>query len=68
MSVILILSYVALHLLRQLGWVHHDVSIGNLLSSQVGVKLANLGYAKKTLADTTHHGMRAVSNSFVMFS
>ena len=42
---ILTLPYdIALQLLRQLGWVHRDVSIGNILRWEGGAKLADLEY------------------------
>ena len=57
----LILVSPALQLLRKLGWVHRDVSIGNILSYEGGAKLADLEYAKKMDDKAGGHNMRTAS-------
>ena len=59
MTVVNILSCTAIGLLRKLGWVHRDVSIGNILGS---AKLGDLEYAKK-IGDTRSHDVRTASGS-----
>jgi hypothetical protein len=58
----LILYYSALQLLRKLGWVRRDVSIGNILSCEGGAKPADLEYAKR-VGDVKSHEMRMASIS-----
>ncbi|KAF9511827.1 hypothetical protein BS47DRAFT_1467753 [Hydnum rufescens UP504] len=50
----------ALQLLRKLGWIHRDVSIGNILSCNSRAKLEDLEYAKK-MEDTASDGMPVAS-------
>jgi serine/threonine protein kinase len=57
----------ALRVLRTLGWVHRDVSTGNILSCDGHGKLADLEYAKKT-NDLTTHEMRTASESPISLS
>lgn len=52
----------SLTLLRKLGWVQCDVSIGNILSHERSAKLADLEYAKRR-GDTKSHEMRTASRS-----
>ena len=54
----------ALQLLRKLGWVHRDVSIGNILEYEGGAKLADLEYAKR-VGDLKRHEMRTASASSI---
>jgi serine/threonine protein kinase len=51
-----------LPLLRKLGWVHRDVSIGNILSYEGEAKLADLEYAKR-VGEVKSHEMRTASGS-----
>jgi len=60
-------DYAALRLLRKLGWVHRDVSIGNILSHDGHAKLADLEYAKK-IGDLKSHEMRTASESPITIS
>lgn len=57
----LIASCVVLKALHEIGWVHRDVSSGNILTDGDVVKLADLEYAKK-IGKTTggHHEIRTV--------
>jgi len=55
----------ALQLLRKLGWVHRDVSIGNILSYEGGTKLADLEYAKKMEDKAGGHNMRTGTLHFM---
>ena len=57
----------ALRLLRKLGWVHRDVSKGNILSCDGHAKLADLEYAKK-LGNLDGDEMRAASGSPITLS
>ena len=54
--------YAALRLLRKLGWVHRDVSIGNILFSDGHAKLADLEYAKKMGDSKSHESGRQVND------
>ncbi|KAF8493938.1 hypothetical protein F5888DRAFT_1720628 [Russula emetica] len=54
----------ALRLLRKLGWVHRDVSIGNILSCDGHAKLADLEYAKK-IGDLETDEMRTGTMQFM---
>ena len=56
---VLMRSPLALTVLHTLGWVHRDVSSGNILVVDDGVKLADLEYAKRE-GDTSLHGIRTV--------
>ena len=49
----------ALDILHKLGWVHRDVSSGNILVVGNQVKLADFEYAKRE-GDTSVHGTRTV--------
>lgn len=52
----------ALYTLHQVGWVHRDVSNGNILVLGDDVKLADLEYAKRVRHDEPPHaGIRTVS-------
>jgi serine/threonine protein kinase len=48
-----------LQLLRKLGWLHRDVSIGSILSFEGKAKLADLEYAKK-VGSTKSYSMQIV--------
>jgi serine/threonine protein kinase len=48
--------------MRKLGWVHRNVSVGNILLCKEGAKLADLEYAKKA-GDVKSHEMRTASRS-----
>ena len=61
MSSDVVIHYAALRLMRKLGWVHRDVSIGNILSYDGHAKLADLEYAKK-MGDLKSNEMRTASN------
>ena len=61
------LSLPALQLLRKLGWVHRDVSIGNILSYDGHAKLADLEYAKK-MGDLKSHEMRTASEFLIIIT
>jgi serine/threonine protein kinase len=54
--------HAALELMHKLGWVHRDVSIGNILSYNGEAKLCDLEYAKKN-GDTKTHNVRTVCES-----
>jgi serine/threonine protein kinase len=49
-----LLAELALQLLHQYGWVHRDVSCGNLLVFDGGGKLSDLEYTKKMSQESTH--------------
>ena len=51
--------YLGLSLLHNLGWVHRDVSSGNILVVDGHVKIADLEYAKHE-SDFFPHGVRIV--------
>lgn len=54
--------YAALHALHNLGWVHRDISTGNILLFGEQVKLGDLEYAKRiTIDEPAHAGIRTVS-------
>src|SRR5712672_3089707 len=53
--------------MRKLGWVHRDVSIGNILSCGGHAKLTDLEYAKK-MGDSESHEMRTASESHITLS
>ncbi|KAF9513075.1 hypothetical protein BS47DRAFT_1017359 [Hydnum rufescens UP504] len=55
---------IALKLLKKLGWVHRDVSIGNMLWYKGGGKLGDLEYAKK-MGDMTSHDLRTGTIQFM---
>lgn len=57
--VIKYLPHSALCSLHELGWVHRDISSGNILIFDGGVKLADLEYAKHD-GDFSVHGIRTV--------
>jgi serine/threonine protein kinase len=63
----LIFYCTALQLLRKLGWVHRDVSVGNILSYKGEAKLADLEYAKR-VGDGKSHEMRTASRSSMNLS
>jgi len=50
----------ALQLLHSVGWVHRDISPGNIMRIGGSVKLGDLEYAKKLGSDRTHE-FRTVS-------
>ena len=58
----LIFYCIALQLLRKLGWVHRDVSVGNILSYEGEAKLADFEYAKR-VGNVKSHEMRTASGS-----
>lgn len=54
--------HTALYTLHEVGWVHRDVSNGNILVLGDHVKLADLEYAKRVQRDDVPHaGIRTVS-------
>ncbi|KAF9507779.1 hypothetical protein BS47DRAFT_1385014 [Hydnum rufescens UP504] len=55
---------IALKLLTKLGWVHRDVSIGNILWYKGGGKLGDLEYAKK-MGDMMSHDLRTASGTCI---
>ena len=57
----LMIPPLALKTLHMLGWVHRDVSSGNVLIVNDGAKLADLEYAKRE-GDKSLHGIRTVRN------
>ena len=57
----------ALELLIKLGWVHRDVSIGNILWHNDDGKLADLEYAKR-VGYTTSHDLRTASETCIVIS
>ncbi|KAN0109363.1 hypothetical protein V8E52_009407 [Russula decolorans] len=54
----------ALRHLRKVGWVHRDVSAGNILFCDGHGKLADLEYAKK-MGESKSHGMRTGTKNFM---
>ena len=52
-------SSVALRVLHKCGWIHGDVSIGNILLHDGGTKLADMEYAQEWRKCEEHR--RAVS-------
>jgi len=46
--------FIVLQLLHKSGWVHRDISPGNLMRIGGSVKLADLEYAKRLDSDKTH--------------
>lgn len=46
----------ALRLMHKYGWVHRDVSSGNILVVDGVVKISDLEYAKKMGDETSHNG------------
>ena len=53
---------VALYILHSLGWVHRDISSGNILIVDDFIKIADLEYAKRE-DDTSQHGIRTVCHT-----
>ena len=60
---ILLCTAIALHLMHASGWVHHDISIGNILVDESGHgRLADMEYSKKM---GTGQELRIVSGTIV---
>ena len=49
-----------LQALHECGWVHRDISIGNILVVDDGAKIADLEYAKRVDDDSPMHQGRTV--------
>ena len=48
-----------LQAIHQAGWVHRDISAGNILMVDNVAKIADFEYAKK-MSDISHHTLRTV--------
>ena len=48
-----------LQAIHQAGWVHRDISSGNILMVDGVAKIADFEYAKK-MSDISHHTLRTV--------
>lgn len=60
-------SRIALASLHMLGWVHRDISSGNLLIGNGQLKIADFEYAKKmTNPGDNVHDIRTVCSMFVL--
>ena len=55
-----LIQFEALRALHSCGWVHRDISSGNVLIVNEVAKLSDLEYAKRE-GDTSQHGIRTVS-------
>ena len=49
-----------LHALHRLGWVHRDISYGNVLIVEGRGKITDLEYSKRVNDNTGPHGIRTV--------
>lgn len=60
-------SLQALEVMHNLGYVHRDVSIGNILSYTKGkAKLADLEYAKEINSKSSGRELRTVNTVFLL--
>ena len=55
-----------LQALHQCGWVHQDISIGNILVVGTSAKLADFEYAKRIDDTSDIHEGRTVSREFIV--
>lgn len=60
-------TFQALQILHNLGWVHRDISPGNLMMKDGQLKVADFEYAKKmTRPGGEVNGIRTVDSSYIL--
>ena len=57
----------ALQIMHKYGWVHRDISTGNILLVDGVVKISDLEYAKKMDDKTSHNGRSVCSTLLSVF-
>lgn len=63
---LMIIMILVLRELHSIGWLHRDISSGNLLLFNNNIKLADLEYAKN-MSHVSHHSERSVRPSLACF-